>query len=63
MPVPYALYLLLVLFGILLWLAAKRWPHAVAPFGRIAREVLSSLPSRIAIALIWWWLGWHFFTD
>lgn len=63
MAVPIFLYLLLIVVGIGLWLAAKRWPHVIAPFGRIAREVLSSLPSRIAIALIWWWLGWHFFTE
>ena len=62
LPIPYALYLALIGLGILLWLAGKAWPQKIAPFGRIAREVLSSLPSRIAIALIWWWLGWHFFT-
>jgi len=63
LPIPYAGYLIVITLGVVLWLAGRRWPSVIAPLGRIAREVLSSLPSRIAIALIWWWLGWHFFTN
>jgi hypothetical protein len=63
LPIPYAGYLIVITLGVVLWLAGRRWPQRIAPLGRVTREILSSLPSRIAIALIWWWLGWHFFTN
>ncbi len=62
MAIPYVLYIALIGVGVLLWLAGRTWPEKLAPFGRVVRQALSSLPTRIAMALIWWWLGWHFFT-
>lgn len=62
MAIPLVMYLVLIGVGFVLWLAGRIWPKKLAPFGQILREALSSLPTRIAIAMIWWWLGWHFFT-
>ena len=63
LPIPYAGYIVVLALAVFLWFAGRKWPGTIAPLSRITREVLSSLPSRIAIALIWWWLGWHFFTN
>ena len=40
------------------WLIGRRYAEAsvTAMFDRL----LSDPPIRIAVIVIWWWLGWHF---
>ena len=40
------------------WLIGRRYAEAstTAMFDRL----MSDVPVRVAVVVIWWWLGWHF---
>lgn len=56
-------YLVLVAIGFALWAIGRIWPGRLAPLGVLIDRLLSRRRTRIAIIAIWWWLGWHFFSN
>lgn len=56
-------YIVLVAVGILLWLFALLRPKLITPLGELIDRLTSRRRTRIALVAIWWWLGWHFYTN
>lgn len=49
--------------AIALWGYARLRPGTVAPLGVLAERLMNRRRTRIALVSIWWWLGWHFFSN
>lgn len=32
----------------------------IATFSRLLDRILADRPTRIALVVFWWWIGWHF---
>lgn len=47
------LFLVLVLIG-------RRIPHRMARFGEMLNHIMRHRITRVALFVVWWWLGWHF---
>ena len=62
LPIPVIEYLVAIAAGVALWLIGRRWPDKLAPLGKVVDRIMRRRGSRLAVVLIWWWLGWHFFT-
>lgn len=56
-------YIVLVVLGVLLWLFSILRPNLVTPLGKLVDRLTSRRRTRIALVAIWWWLGWHFYTN
>lgn len=56
-------YIVLVVAGVSLWLFARFYPNLIAPLGSVIDRLTSRRRTRIALVAIWWWLGWHFYTN
>lgn len=56
-------YAVLALMGFALWLFGKLKPETLAPLGALIDRLTSRRRTRIALVAIWWWLGWHFYTN
>lgn len=47
------LFLVLVLIG-------RRIPNRMARFGEMLNHIMRHRITRVALFVVWWWLGWHF---
>lgn len=56
-------YLVLIALGFSLWALGRFRPEVVAPLGNLIDRMMSRRKTRLAVVAIWWWLGWHFFTN
>jgi hypothetical protein len=48
--------------GLLIEWRARSDRSRLAPMGDVMSWLARSTPGRVAILLIWWWTGWHFFA-
>jgi hypothetical protein len=55
-------YLVFVALGIAMAAIGRLRPDLIAPTGPMLRFIFRHRITRIAIFLVWWWLGWHFFV-
>jgi Family of unknown function (DUF6186) len=62
LSIPVIEYLAAIAVAAVLWLAGRRWPEKLAPIGKVVDRLMHRRGSRLAVVIIWWWLGWHFFT-
>jgi hypothetical protein len=56
-------YLVLVAIGFGLWAWGRLRPQHIAPLGDLIDRMVSRRRTRLALLAIWWWLGWHFFSN
>lgn len=61
-PIPVWEYLAAVIAGLLLWALGRLRPDLVSPFGDLIARIMHNRNTRIALVVVWWWIGWHFFT-
>jgi hypothetical protein len=55
-------YLVCVLGAVSLELAARRQASRLPRIGDVFAKLSARRAGRVAVALSWWWLGWHFFV-
>ena len=60
--IPIIEYLAVILAGFGFWLAGRLRPDLVAPLGQLVARIMHHRNTRLALVVVWWWLGWHFFT-
>jgi hypothetical protein len=56
-------YLVLSFLGLGIAVFSWLFPKKVAPFSLLMDYLSSALRTRLALVAIWWWLGWHFFSN
>lgn len=61
--IPLVEYSVVILLGFALWIFGRIRPHIIAPLGELVSRLMHHRNTRIALMVIWWWLGWHFFTE
>ncbi|MEY5057984.1 MAG: hypothetical protein RI987_788 [Actinomycetota bacterium] len=61
-PIPVIEYLAVILAGFAAWLLGRLRPDLISPFGDLIARIMHNRNTRIAVIVVWWWLGWHFFT-
>ncbi len=59
----YALYLLPLIAMFVIWWLGRIKPHLFARVSTVVEFVMAKRTTRIAVVTVWWWLGWHFFSD
>ena len=62
LPIPVIEYLVVILAGFAVWLLGRLRPDLISPFGDLIARIMHNRNTRIAVIVVWWWLGWHFFT-
>ena len=55
-----AAYISFVLLGLVLVLFGRSPKHNFARFGELLANIMQHRITRIALFVVWWWLGWHF---
>ena len=60
--IPILEYAAVLVLGFAVWLFGRIKPHASAPLGDLVGRLMHHRNTRIALMIVWWWLGWHFFT-
>ena len=55
-----AVFIACVLAAGMLWLTSRQYPGRIAPVGELLDGVLADRAARVALVVLWWWLGWHF---
>jgi hypothetical protein len=63
MTLTLAGYASVITLAFALWGYSKIRPNQVAPFGTLVTRLMQRRRNRLAVLAIWWWLGWHFFTN
>jgi hypothetical protein len=53
-------YLVAIAVGIALAAIGRLRPAAMAPLSELLGFVMRHRITRIALFVVWWWLGWHF---
>ncbi|MEY4961935.1 MAG: hypothetical protein RLZZ249_632 [Actinomycetota bacterium] len=53
-------YLGFVVLGIAMAAIGRLRPEKLAPLGELLKYVMRHRITRIALFMVWWWLGWHF---
>jgi hypothetical protein len=56
-------YAVVITLALGLWGYSRLRPNHVAPFGTLVARLMGRRRHRLAVLAIWWWLGWHFFTN
>lgn len=56
-------YAVLLLLGLSIWFFSRIKPNLVAPIGVLIDRLMHRRRTRIALIAIWWWLGWHFYSN
>ena len=51
-----------IALGICALVVASRWPAVVPSAGFAVRRVMARPAARVAVLLVWMWLGWHTFA-
>jgi Family of unknown function (DUF6186) len=59
----YLLYALPVVGMFVLWWLGRTKPQSVARLSSLVEHIMINRTTRIAVITVWWWLGWHFFSD
>lgn len=49
---------ILVGFGLAIYGIAR--PQVLAPLGDLLNYIMGHRITRVALFMVWWWLGWHF---
>lgn len=62
MSIPEWEYLGVIFLGLVAWLIGRLRPDILSPFGDLVNRIMHNRNNRLAIMIIWWWFGWHFFT-
>lgn len=62
MSIPEIEYFVLIILGFALWLAGRSRRIPIAPLGDLVARLMHHRNTRLALVVVWWWLGWHFFT-
>jgi Family of unknown function (DUF6186) len=60
--IPIIEYSVAIIAGFALWLWGRARPDQIAPLSGLVDRMMHHRNTRIAVVLVWWWLGWHFFT-
>ncbi|BDS50670.1 DUF6186 family protein [Rhodoluna lacicola] len=60
--IPILEYLAVLALGFAFWLLGRVKPQILAPLGDLVGRLMHHRNTRIALMVVWWWLGWHFFT-
>jgi hypothetical protein len=60
--IPVIEYAVVLALGFAVWLFGRLRPDVVAPLGDLVARLMHHRNTRIALVVVWWWLGWHFFT-
>ena len=63
MPLPVFEYLAISLIALVAWLLPHFRPNTLAKVGELIERIMHNRNTRFAVILVWWWLGWHFFTE
>ena len=53
-------YLAFVAIGLALGAVGRFRPTVLLPLGELLGFIMSHRITRIALFVVWWWLGWHF---
>lgn len=61
--IPIIEYSVVICLGLVAWIFGRLKPQVVAPLGELISRLMHHRNTRIALMVIWWWLGWHFFTE
>lgn len=61
--IPIIEYSAVIFLGFAAWLFGRRRPDIFAPLGSLITRLMHNRNTRLALMIIWWWLGWHFFTE
>ena len=62
MTIPEIEYLLVLVFAAAAWLLPRFRPDLLSRVGDLVERIMHNRNTRLAVILVWWWLGWHFFT-
>jgi hypothetical protein len=60
--IPIIEYSLVIALGFAAWLIGRLNPKFLAPLGDLVGRLMHNRNTRLALIVVWWWLGWHFFT-
>ena len=60
--IPIIEYSLVIALGFVAWLLGRLNPQILAPLGDLVGRLMHNRNTRLALMVVWWWLGWHFFT-
>lgn len=60
--IPIVEYTVVLALAFFAWLIGLLRPQILAPLGDLVARIMHNRNTRIALVLVWWWLGWHFFT-
>lgn len=60
--IPIVEYSIVLLLGLGAWILGRIRPQILAPLGDLVARIMHHRNTRIALVVIWWWFGWHFFT-
>jgi hypothetical protein len=61
--IPILEYSIVICLGFVAWIVGRLRPQVIAPLGDLISRLMHHRNTRIALMVIWWWLGWHFFTE
>lgn len=53
-------FLSVIAAAIGLWAYSRKHPTKILPVDELLNHVLHTRPTRVALVLVWWWLGWHY---
>jgi hypothetical protein len=59
----YFLYALPVVAMFVIWWLGRTKPKHFARVSDVVAQIMAKRTTRIAVITVWWWLGWHFFSD
>jgi hypothetical protein len=62
LSIPIWEYLGVIGAGVALWILGRVRSNLVSPFGDLIARMMHHRNTRLAVMVVWWWLGWHFFT-
>lgn len=62
LSIPEIEYLGVIAIGFAVWILGRLRPDWIAPLGDLVARLMHNRNTRLAIMVVWWWLGWHFFT-
>lgn len=60
--IPIIEYAAVLVLGFVAWIMGRLRPDVLAPLGDLVGRLMHHQNTRLALVLVWWWLGWHFFT-
>lgn len=53
-------YLFFVALGIVFAAVGRLRPTVLTPLNELLNFIMAHRITRIALFMVWWWLGWHF---